>query len=247
MSGFGYLVSEIVICLLLAAALGFLICWLWRALIADRKAEEADRDWSGRLERTEATYRDLDSKLRTAEEEHAQARAEHDKSVAALTADLEGRTEELESVRSQLTECQESNTRSKAEIETLRGGPDTSREAAEPVLAVTAIDGASDLEARLAEKDQQIRQLEQQLAAMDKLAGESLEPDDLQRIRGIGPVLEKMLNGVGVFTFRQIAAWDAADIAWAAAKLDAFSDRIERDEWVDQARELYREKMVGES
>ena len=101
------------------------------------------------------------------------------------------------------------------------------------------------LHALLTDRDARILKLEQELTALDKLAGDSLEPDDLKRIRGIGPVLEKLLNGTGVFTFRQIAAWDAADIAWAAAKLDAFTDRIERDEWVAQARVLYHEKLAA--
>ena len=68
------------------------------------------------------------------------------------------------------------------------------------------------------------------------------EKDPLQKIWGIGPVLERMLNDLGVFHFRQIARFSEADVAWVAENLQAFSDRIVRDNWVGQARDLHLEK-----
>ncbi len=59
-------------------------------------------------------------------------------------------------------------------------------------------------------------------------------PDDLKLISGIGPKLEQVLNGLGVWTFAQIAAWSAEEIAWVDDYL-AFAGRIERDEWLKQA------------
>ena len=61
------------------------------------------------------------------------------------------------------------------------------------------------------------------------------EPDDLQRIRGIGPVMERKLHERGVTTFAQIAAWGPKDVERFAAEL-RFGRRIERDGWVDQAK-----------
>jgi len=63
------------------------------------------------------------------------------------------------------------------------------------------------------------------------------EPDDLTRIRGVGPNLQRVLNGLGVFRFEQIAAWDADDTAKVGAVL-RFPGRIERDDWIGQARRL---------
>ena len=60
-------------------------------------------------------------------------------------------------------------------------------------------------------------------------------PDDLKAISGIGPKLEKVLNDLGVWTYRQIADWGAAEIAWMDDRL-GFPGRIERDGWVKQAR-----------
>jgi predicted flap endonuclease-1-like 5' DNA nuclease len=63
-------------------------------------------------------------------------------------------------------------------------------------------------------------------------------PDDLKRIRGIGAGLERLLHRLGVFYFWQIAEWDKSDVRFVDAHLEIFKGRIERDQWVEQAREL---------
>ncbi|MEM8792440.1 MAG: helix-hairpin-helix domain-containing protein [Pseudomonadota bacterium] len=68
------------------------------------------------------------------------------------------------------------------------------------------------------------------------------DPDDLTLIKGIGPKLAERLNGMGVFRFAQIAEWDTEDIASVDERL-AFRGRIERDDWVGQARRLTREDI----
>ncbi len=68
--------------------------------------------------------------------------------------------------------------------------------------------------------------------------------DNLKRIRGIGPVLERMLNRLGVYQYRQIANWTAEDIAWFDGELAEFRGRIERDGWVDSAEIEYRRKYI---
>src|SRR5690606_646216 len=44
--------------------------------------------------------------------------------------------------------------------------------------------------------------------------------DDLKRISGIGPKLEGMLNGLGIWHFDQIAGWGADEIAWIDEHLE---------------------------
>jgi NADH-quinone oxidoreductase subunit E len=61
--------------------------------------------------------------------------------------------------------------------------------------------------------------------------------DDLQRIRGVGPINEKHLHDLGVFHFDQIAAWTRAEIRWVGTYL-AFPGRIDREQWVAQAANL---------
>ncbi len=62
--------------------------------------------------------------------------------------------------------------------------------------------------------------------------------DDLKQIKGVGPKLEKMLNGMGYWHFRQIAAWTSAEIAWVDENLEGFKGRVTRDDWVPQAKVL---------
>ncbi len=61
--------------------------------------------------------------------------------------------------------------------------------------------------------------------------------DDLKRIRGVGVLIEKKLNALGVTRYDQVANWTASDIERFSEKLD-FKGRIERENWVEQARIL---------
>lgn len=70
-------------------------------------------------------------------------------------------------------------------------------------------------------------------AALEKPAS----PDDLKEISGIGPKLEQVLNGLGIWTYGQVAAWSPEEIAWVDDML-GFRGRIGRDDWVGQATAL---------
>jgi small subunit ribosomal protein S2 len=63
------------------------------------------------------------------------------------------------------------------------------------------------------------------------------EADDLKKITGVGPVLENKLNEAGIYHYWQIAAFTADDIAKIDDQLN-FKGRIERDNWLDQAKKL---------
>ncbi len=63
-------------------------------------------------------------------------------------------------------------------------------------------------------------------------------PDDLKRIKGIGPKLEKLCNRLGFYHFDQIAAWTDAEVAWVDENLEGFKGRVTRDSWVAQAKVL---------
>jgi predicted flap endonuclease-1-like 5' DNA nuclease len=79
-------------------------------------------------------------------------------------------------------------------------------------------------------------QAAQRLAAQDKVL-RSMRRDDLKRIRGIGVLIEKKLNSMGIVAYEQIANWTADDIDRVSQSLD-FKGRIERENWVEQARIL---------
>ena len=62
--------------------------------------------------------------------------------------------------------------------------------------------------------------------------------DDLKRIKGVGPKLEKLLNSLGFFHFDQVASWSENEMAWVDQNLEGFKGRATRDNWVAQAKEL---------
>ncbi len=63
------------------------------------------------------------------------------------------------------------------------------------------------------------------------------KPDDLKKLKGVGPKLETTLNELGFFHYDQVASWSEAEIAWVDSRLK-FKGRIERDGWIEQAKIL---------
>ncbi|RUX31840.1 NADH-quinone oxidoreductase subunit E [Mesorhizobium sp. M2A.F.Ca.ET.042.01.1.1] len=61
--------------------------------------------------------------------------------------------------------------------------------------------------------------------------------DDLKLISGVGPKIEAILHSLGIYTFAQVAAWKKAEREWVDGYLN-FRGRIERDDWVKQAKAL---------
>ncbi|EEX10761.1 50S ribosomal protein L21 [Ruegeria lacuscaerulensis ITI-1157] len=74
-------------------------------------------------------------------------------------------------------------------------------------------------------------------APAKKAAAAKAGADDLKKLSGVGPALEKKLHEAGVTTFAQIAAWTEEDVAAMDEKL-SFKGRIEREGWIEQAKEL---------
>ena len=63
------------------------------------------------------------------------------------------------------------------------------------------------------------------------------KPDNLKMISGVGPKIEGILNGLGVYKFEQVAKWKKAERDWVDDHLK-FKGRIEREDWVRQAKAL---------
>ncbi|MBR2174695.1 hypothetical protein [Sphingopyxis sp.] len=82
-------------------------------------------------------------------------------------------------------------------------------------------------------------------AAKPAPAASKTGADNLQLLKGVGPKLVVLLNGLGVASFQQIADWTDADIARIDPQLGAFQGRIARDNIVDQAGYLARGDKAG--
>jgi len=63
-------------------------------------------------------------------------------------------------------------------------------------------------------------------------------PDDLKRIKGVGPKLEALLHSLGFYHFDQIATWTPEELSWVDDNIEGFKGRASRDQWVAQAKVL---------
>lgn len=68
------------------------------------------------------------------------------------------------------------------------------------------------------------------------------ETDDLKKIKGVGPAIEKTLRRLGIHRFNQIAEMSEYDIDRVAQQLKGFRSRIYREDWIGQARDLQYRK-----
>lgn len=69
------------------------------------------------------------------------------------------------------------------------------------------------------------------------------EKDDLQMISGIGPFIEERLHAIDIYSLKQISKFTAKDIEKINVVIEYFAGRIERDEWVEQAKELVKDEI----
>lgn len=115
-------------------------------------------------------------------------------------------------------------------VPTIGGAPD-------PTVAALS---TADVDAQIA-----AQAAEAQASGKPRIAAAVGEPDDLRKIKGIGPKLNTLLGELGVARYDQIAAWTAADVAEIDPYLGTFKGRIERDGWIEQAGFLARGDIAG--
>lgn len=70
-------------------------------------------------------------------------------------------------------------------------------------------------------------------------------PDDLRRIKGLGPKVAAQLGQLGIVRFEQLAALDADAQAALDAQLGPFAGRMTRDRWIEQADLLARDDIAA--
>ena len=108
------------------------------------------------------------------------------------------------------------------------------------VVKITGIsaDGAKKPAKKAAAKKEEAPKAEAAAAAAP--AAEAGAADNLKKMTGIGPALEKKLNGAGITTFAQVAALTDAQIAELEEQL-GLAGRFAKDGWVEQAKELAKD------
>jgi predicted flap endonuclease-1-like 5' DNA nuclease len=135
------------------------------------------------------------------------------------------------------------------EIETLRGllGERNNQLREWDGRYTSALRGKNDeigiLQARMAELEGLLKQRTEELEqARRSVASKPGRKDDLKKIYGVGPVLARMLNKLGIYTFREVALWTDEDIDRVDEQLEHFRGRIRREDWVSSAKEEHFKK-----
>ena len=77
------------------------------------------------------------------------------------------------------------------------------------------------------------------------LPGASGPPDDLARLKGVGPKFAEMLNARGIIRFDQIARLTPDEVERLDTALGPFRGRISRDRIVEQSDYLARGDLDG--
>ncbi len=243
------LFTKILFCLTLAAGLGGLIGWLLRGAGIGRRLADAESKWRLRLDTAEKERLAISTERDRVVKENASLKSLH-AACGPRIAELET---EIETVRARNQPDAGAAAVADKELERIA---ELERELEQRDKRLAAFElQITELEGKLAENE--LQEVDLELPQLDEVGlpapsgdqpsvtatedgGDS--PDDLKKIKGVGPVLERKLNTLGISRFRQIASWSTGDVQQVAKDLGAFRDRIERDDWVSQAARLHKEK-----
>ena len=185
---------------------------------------------------------------------------ERDARISALEGDLAARdveaarskavAEAAEAARTRIrgTEQQLETEQQRPQAAEARSAPPPASQAPEPVLPRTEESEVPPVPAGVTPSapsvvpDTAAVAVPEVTADGEKAQAEPIRNDDLKRIKGIGPVIERQLKAMGFESFLQIANLTAAERAEIGASLGSFANRIERDDWMTSAAQLHEEK-----
>lgn len=229
-------IFEALILMLGAAILAGIIVYL---LMRRRQAS-----LEARLEQQTGAYAELNRRHQALEQQHAQLQTRERQTAEALAACEQARTAagtheaSLASLKAEYAKLEQAYAAVNQEIAQLRT-------AATPVAPAPPTppkpEGKESEEAVLARIQERAQEIN-----FDRIGlATAADKDDLKRVKGIGPFIEKKLNSIGIYTFRQIANFTPEDEDKVNEVIEFFSGRIRRDNWAGQADGLAREKEAA--
>ena len=260
-----YLVLQMIGALLIAALFGGVLLWMgqffWGRLVAPVRAktleyelEEARSDNITLNQRVEGLHKDLNAsneKLDALQRAKRQITATLDarnrtireaterlsavdleeqptsrESAEDLRRELRIAVEERDESRAALRQAETRGERLRTELEVLHG------------IHERMLDDIESLKGRIREAELEA-----------KTSGESRPPawvmvqpfgprDDLQRLEGVDPSLERTLNRLGIYHFHQIARFESSDVEWLVQHADGVPEQTIRDSWIVDASRL---------
>lgn len=260
-----YLMLQMIGALLIAAALGAALLWLvqvlWGRLLAPARAraleyelEEARSDLlthEGRIqalrkelgaarERTDSlqrakrqltatldarnhTLREMTAKLDALE---ADLKATSRESTQELRRELRIAVQERDVAQAASRHAETRNERLRTELEVLHG------------IHERMLDDIERLKARLHEAELGLKSSGQSRPPAWLMIQPYGPRDDLQRLEGVDPGLERALNRLGIYHFHQIARFEAPDVEWLIEHVEGVPEHTIRDSWIADASRL---------
>ncbi len=260
-----YLVLQMIGAMLIAAAFGAGLLWLgqvfWGRLVAPVRAktleyelEEARADIITQNERIQALHKELSA---SSEKVEALQRAKRQ-----LTATLDARNRTMREAETQLSAiAREARPTSRESAEDLRRELRIAvqeRDEAQAALRraetrgerlLTELEVLHGIHERMLDDIEGLKGRIREAELEMKTSGESRPPawvmvqpfgprDDLQRLEGVDPSLERTLNRLGIYHFHQIARFDASDVEWLVEHAEGVPERTIRDSWIVDASRL---------
>ncbi|GAB4421625.1 MAG: hypothetical protein OHK0039_36710 [Bacteroidia bacterium] len=244
---------EAIIMMLVAAILGGLIVWLLM-----RTRSGSDTETERRYRNLETQYADVQARalslqadLKACTEQRKALEAEMTGYAALKTqyTDLQNRQQlvsplpdaqakaDLAALQARYSELEAKYLAAQAQLDEAENELDEAEAEAEAARAEAkrAKESEAEILARIQARASEINFDRIGIATID-------DKDDLKIVKGIGPFIEKKLNSIGIFTFRQIANFTPEDEEKVNEVIEFFPGRIRRDNWVSQSLDLARAK-----
>ena len=185
--------------------------------------QRSKRQLTAALDARNHAMRQVELRLAQVSEQAAPSSRE---STEDLRNELRVAVEERDRAQSKVRQSEARQERQRTELEVLHG------------IHERMLDDIERLKGRIREAELEVRS-----------SGESRPPawvmvqpygprDDLQRLQGVDPQLERILNRLGIYHYHQIARFETSDIEWLAEHVDGVPAQTIRDSWIEDAAKL---------
>ncbi|MEL7148260.1 MAG: hypothetical protein AAFO69_17940 [Bacteroidota bacterium] len=225
-------IMEIIIMLLVAFILGFILAWILKRSRSSATNESSNLSEKERqlAQATAEKKEQLQSQLSKVEAQLQQAKdqiKQADAKRQQTATDSDGLTEKVAQLEKALNACEDDRKQEQKQYAEQQADCETKINA---------------LQAKLSETETTLSEIKdsdaENAAKLGFVAVAADRKDDLTRISGIGPFIEKKLNGLGIYTFEQISGFTSETVAKVTEAIEFFPGRIERDNWISQAKDL---------
>jgi predicted flap endonuclease-1-like 5' DNA nuclease len=238
-------IAEVLIIALVSVLLGFAIAWYLRTESIHYKQEQIDHI---QLERDslEIDIQKVKEQLRKAEHTLARARETFREDFFTANREKEKLQTEMENGKSEIVRLQNELLTTQSLLQNLQQmNVQLERTLSKEQRSKHELEvNLEEVRHQTAEKGHsQSDFINERILAATQIEKEDI--DDLKEIKGIGPVIEKKLNMLGIVSFKQVSELTEDVIEQIAHAVKFFPDRIKRDQWVKQAAELYKLKSSG--